>query len=70
MFITIRQEPITHYAPEFDNTKWAALSLFLSYKRFKLKSRVFSASHCIYGNQLCHKFDNSMFTNDWVILIP
>ena len=53
---------------QFDNKKWGSPSSFLSYKRLKLKLRVFLASHiCCYGNLLCHKINSKLFPDDWAV---
>ena len=39
-----------------------------NYKDFKLNLAVVLAGHCCYGNLLCHKKDNNVFTsNDWAV---
>ena len=47
-----------------ENLTW----LWTRSKEFKAKIKdVFSRSYCCYGNQLCHKFDSNIFTNDWAV---
>ena len=47
MFLNFAKSFILSCLSQFDNKKWGSPSSFLSYKRLKLKLRVFIAGHIV-----------------------